>query len=94
LSTHITSVHEIEKPYKCSKCDFSFLQKEKLSTHITSVHGINKLCDKTFTQDSHLENLKAVIHDEKSTNVFIVVKDLDFEMKLQILQGRIQTIRS
>ena len=28
------------------KCDFSFLQKEKLSTHITSVHEISKLCDK------------------------------------------------
>ena len=35
LSTHITSVHEMKKPYKCLKCDFSFLQKEELNTHIT-----------------------------------------------------------
>ena len=42
LSTHITSVHDLEKPFNCSKCDFSFLQKEELSTHITSVHDMEK----------------------------------------------------
>ena len=36
LSTHITSVHEMKKPYKCLKCEFSFLQKEELNTHIHS----------------------------------------------------------
>ena len=32
----------MKKPYKCLKCDFSFLKKEELSTHITSVHEMNK----------------------------------------------------
>ena len=34
--------HDGKKPYKCLKCDFTFLQKEELSTHITSVHEIEK----------------------------------------------------
>ena len=58
LSTHHLSF-EMEKPYKCSKFEFSFLQKEELGIHITSVHDLEKpfncsKCDFSFLQKEGL----------------------------------------
>ena len=38
MNTHILVIHEGEKPYKCSICEYSCKRKEQLQPHISSVH--------------------------------------------------------
>ena len=38
LCTHILVIHEGEKPYKCSICEYSCKRKDQLQPHISSVH--------------------------------------------------------
>ena len=38
LKTHVSSVHEVEKPFKCDMCDYCCSRKSSLKRHIASVH--------------------------------------------------------
>ena len=38
LNTHIATVHEEMKPFKCDICKAEFRQKVNLNTHIAKVH--------------------------------------------------------
>jgi len=42
LKLHISSIHEDNKPFKCSGCVLSFSQKCNLARHIESVHKKEK----------------------------------------------------
>ena len=42
LKTHVTSVHESNKSFKCYICDYKFTLKSSLKRHIASVHGGKK----------------------------------------------------
>ena len=48
MNSHMESVHEKKKPYKCDICDANFTEKQGMVSHIQSVHeGIN-LSNVTF----------------------------------------------
>ena len=38
LNTHIATVHEEMKPFKCDLCNAKFTSKQSLNRHIDSVH--------------------------------------------------------
>ena len=38
MKTHIASVHNGEKPFKCDICDVTFAQKGHMKNHISSIH--------------------------------------------------------
>ena len=38
LRTHIASVHEGKKPFKCSRCNYGFASNGDLNRHISAVH--------------------------------------------------------
>ena len=38
IETHVATVDEGQKSYKCDICDKSFSQKCDLNTHVTTVH--------------------------------------------------------
>ena len=61
LNSHMESVHEKKKPYKCEICDANFTEKQGMVSHTQSVHeGIKPfkcdICDATFTQKFHSKN--------------------------------------
>ena len=39
LKKHFISVHENQKPHKCSICDYSCSRRSTLEMHVESVHG-------------------------------------------------------
>ena len=43
LKRHVTSVHEIKKPFKCDHCDSKFSLNHQLNGHIALVHEKEKL---------------------------------------------------
>ena len=53
IATHVASVHEKKKPFKCEFCDYKFSRKGDMNKHIVSVHEKKKLfkceiCDYNF----------------------------------------------
>ena len=67
---NIKSVHEKEKPYKCTICDISFTAKASLNGHISSVHEKQKpqkctICDTSFAQIGNLQRHIASVHEKK-----------------------------
>ena len=65
------TVHEGEKPLKCSHCEEGFVMKHELKKHQFAAH-INQqtvhsctLCDKTFTKRTGLQNHIKTVHEEK-----------------------------
>ena len=38
MKTHVKSVHEGKKPFKCDICDYNFSQKGDMKRHVESVH--------------------------------------------------------
>ena len=51
--------HQDDKPFNCSQCDHSFVEKEELKRHLNSVHGLKEtfkcpLCNHNFTKNFEL----------------------------------------
>ena len=70
MKKHITIVHEGEKPFKCSICNYSASTKQHLDMHITSVHEVKKtfkcsICDARFGRSHHLKSHVASVHEGK-----------------------------
>ena len=38
MKTHISSVHDKKKPFKCEICDKEFTLKQSMAKHIVSIH--------------------------------------------------------
>ena len=60
LKSHVDSVHEGKKPFKCENCDYSCAEKGDLQKHITSVHEGKKpfnceSCDYKFAHKSDMK---------------------------------------
>ena len=80
LKTHISSVHEIIKPHKCSLCDYSASEKGHLKYHISAKHDGEKpfecnFCDAKFpakgSRNKHLKDvhkIESVPKDPVETN--------------------------
>merc|ERR1712083_378079 len=74
---HINSVHEGQKPHKCSLCDQSYFLKSSLQVHVGRIHeGYHKkknpkksllciLCDKEFTGLSSFKEHINTVHEGK-----------------------------
>ena len=67
--THIDSVHNWQKDYKCNSCVKSFSQAGNMKTHIDSVHNGQKYhkcdtCGKSFSQarNSHKFHIFNLLH--------------------------------
>jgi uncharacterized C2H2 Zn-finger protein len=43
LKAHIESVHEGNKPFKCSSCDVTFTEKRCMKKHFSKFHEGKKL---------------------------------------------------
>ena len=73
--THIDSVHNWQKDYKCNSCVKSFSQAGNMKTHIDSVHNGQKYhkcesCGKAFSKaDTWRGTLIQFIMAKKITNV-------------------------
>ena len=69
LNSHIRSVHDEKKPFKCNICDSSFARKDNLKTHIQSVHEKNtfqcNICGSNFTLRHRLNKHIQAVHDGK-----------------------------
>ena len=78
MNTHIATVHEEMKPFKCDICKAEFRQKVNLNTHIAKVHEEMKpfkcdLCNAKFTSKHSLNGHIAAVHEGKShSNVTLV----------------------
>ena len=53
MSTHVSSVHERKKLFKCQICDQRFSEKGNMTKHMATIHGGKKplkceVCEKTF----------------------------------------------
>ena len=62
------SLHEGIEPYKCLKCDASFLKSQGLKIHITAVHEDKKpnkcnVCDKYFNTKYQMNGHIAAVHE-------------------------------
>ena len=73
LTRHIKSVHEENKPYRCSICDHNCSLKSSLKTHIESVHEEKTMhkcwicayqCSKKSNLKRHVESL----HENSKTH--------------------------
>ena len=67
MKTHIESVHEKKKPFKCDICDYSFSQKSDLKKHHESVHEGKRpfkceICEKTFNRKTNMATHVAKVH--------------------------------
>ena len=65
-----SSVHEINKPFKCNICDYSCSQKGHMNKHVASVHGGKKPficdnCDYSRSQKGHMNNHVPSVHRGK-----------------------------
>ena len=38
MKTHVASVHEEKKPFKCDICDYSCSRKGNMNRHVSTVH--------------------------------------------------------
>ena len=38
MTDHVSSVHEVEKPFKCEACKAKFTEKSKINYHVCTVH--------------------------------------------------------
>ena len=71
MKTHVKSVHEGKKPFKCDICDYIFSLKGNLNQHAASVHKGKKpfkcnICDATFSKKGLMKRHFSKIHEGKS----------------------------
>ena len=67
MQVHISTVHEGQKPFKCSICDDRFTQIASMRRHIATIHEGQKafkchICDRSFTQKGSMETHIASVH--------------------------------
>ena len=55
LATHVSSVHEKNKPFKCDICDYKFSQVGDMNKHIVSVHEKKKLFKCEICHNFHIQ---------------------------------------
>ena len=73
LKTHILSIHEKVKPYKCEICDYKCLTMEILKIHLISFHKGMKpfkcnICEYEFSSKYTLNNHVSTIHEGSLSN--------------------------
>ena len=59
MKTHVASVHERKKPFKCDICDYSFSLKNTMKRHVMTVHG-----GKKPSQKGSMKTHVASVHEE------------------------------
>ena len=59
MKTHVASVHEGKKPFKCDMCDYSFSLKNTMKRHVMTVHG-----GKKPSQKGSMKTHVASVHEE------------------------------
>ena len=67
MKTHIESVHEIKKPFKCDICEYRCSQKNDMKRHIESVHEKKEpfkcdICDQKFNRKTNMTRHVATVH--------------------------------
>ena len=78
MKSHVASVHEGKKPFKCDICDYSCSQKGHMKTHVESVHEGKKsfkcdICDYSCSQKSGMKTHVESVHEGKNhSNVTFV----------------------
>ena len=71
LKTHISSVHEEKKPFKCGMCKSKFSEKKSLTRHMVLIHKAEKsiikckVCHAVFTELTDLKRHVALAHEGK-----------------------------
>ena len=80
LKTHISTVHENTKPFKCEPCNTSFGFKSQLEVHITIVHESKKafkcgLCNKEFAEKGNLKQHVDSIHEKLRVKCHVCHKE-------------------
>ena len=67
MKTHVESVHEGKKPFKCDICGSYFAHKGTLKIHVDGVHKlishICELCERSFKCKSGLNHHKNEFHN-------------------------------
>ena len=68
VDASLISVHEGEKPFKCTICDYKCSTNQHMTLHISSVHEDKKpfkcnICDKSFSETCAIKN--HTLHGEK-----------------------------
>ena len=63
----MATVHSGEKPFKCTACNSSFVQKYEMKVHIAAVHEGKKpfkckICDKGFARKAELKAHIVKVH--------------------------------
>ena len=64
LKSHILKIHEKKTPFKCNQCDKAYSKQNCFKRHIKDIHDgrykmkSTELCDKHFTQKTHLRTQK------------------------------------
>ena len=91
--THLKSVHERKKHYKCDVCDKAYSEKGVLTRHVNHIHkGIKlkcKICDQDFSEKGKLSIHIATIHEgKKSISVIFVIKLLAWAGTLRLTSER------
>ena len=71
FKTHIASVHEGKKPFKCHVCDAKFSNKPNMKRHVAYVHENNKsykcdMCFKIYKANADLKRHISTIQEEKT----------------------------
>ena len=74
LATHIATVHEGKKAFKCSICDFNCLLKGAMTSHIASVHEKRKLfkcsiCDYKCSLKGNLTRYIESVHEDNNNSI-------------------------
>ena len=70
MKTHVVSVHEGKKPFKCDICDYNCSQKSVMNRHVASVHQEKKpfkcnICDYSCFQKKDMKKHIASVHEGK-----------------------------
>ena len=79
MRSHIATVHEGLKPFKCSLCDSWFGTKQYVKKHIATVHGAPvekrkqwpcEVCKKGFTTKGSLKKHITGAHEDMTELTF------------------------
>ena len=80
---HLASVHEGIRLFKCELCEQSFSHKGSLNQH-SNVNFVSRYMTGPILEKNHM--LAVMVRNPLKGNVFVVVKDLDFERRIQTME--------